>query len=291
MKKRKQPTTTNLAPTAQRNYKDTLFRMIFKDPEALLSLYNAVNDTEYTDPRDLQVVTLENAIYMNMKNDLAFIIDCRMSLYEQQASVNPNMPLRNLIYVAKEYQRMVSQKSMYSSQTVKIPTPYFVVFYNGREEQPERREMRLSEAYEIKVEEPALELKVVQLNICKGHNEKLMRKCPLLLEYATYVNLVQEKSAEMELDDAVEEAVSQCIKDGILAEFLLKNRSEAIAVSIFEYDEEKELALLRAAEREAGVQQGIQTVVSNMIKRGISDEDIIAITECNQDLIDKLRRE
>ena len=91
MKKRKQPTTTNLAPTAQRNYKDTLFRMIFKDPEALLSLYNAVNDTEYTDPRDLQVVTLENAIYMNMKNDLAFIIDCRMSLYEQQASVNPNM--------------------------------------------------------------------------------------------------------------------------------------------------------------------------------------------------------
>ena len=126
-----------------------------------------------------------------------------------------------------------------------------------------------------------------------------MRKCPLLLEYATYVNLVQEKSAEMELDDAVEQAVSQCIKDGILADFLLKNRSEAIAVSIFEYDEEKELALLREAEREAGVQQGIQqgiqqelqTVVSNMIKRGISDEDIIAITECNQDLIDKLRRE
>ena len=113
----------------------------------------------------------------------------------------------------------------------------------------------------------------------------------MLLEYATYVNLVQEKSAEMELDDAVEEAVSQCIKDGILADFLLKNRSEAIAVSIFEYDEEKELALLREAEREAGVQQGIQTVVSNMIKRGISDEDIIAITECNQDLIDKLRRE
>ena len=136
---------------------------------------------------------------------------------------------------------------------------------------------------------------MVQLNICKGHNEKLMRKCPLLLEYATYVNLVQEKSAEMELDDAVEEAVSQCIKDGILADFLLKNRSEAIAVSIFEYDEEKELALLRAAEREAGVQQGIQqgikAVVSNMIKRGMSDEDIIAITECSQDLIDKLRRE
>ena len=130
-----------------------------------------------------------------------------------------------------------------------------------------------------------------------------MRKCPLLLEYATYVNLVQEKSAEMELDDAVEEAVSQCIKDGILADFLLKNRSEAIAVSIFEYDEEKELALLREAEREAGVQQGIQqgimqgirqelqTVVSNMITRGMSDEDIIAITECTQDLIDKLRRE
>ena len=90
--------------TPQRNYKDTLFRMIFRERSALLSLYNAVNETDYSNPEELQIVTLENAIYMNMKNDLAFIVDCRMSLYEQQTTVNPNMPLRNLIYVAKEYQ-------------------------------------------------------------------------------------------------------------------------------------------------------------------------------------------
>ena len=88
---------------SKRNYKDTLFRMIFREPRALLSLYNAVNGTDYRNPEELHVVTLENAIYMNVKNDLAFVVDCRMSLYEQQSTVNPNLPLRDLIYVAKEY--------------------------------------------------------------------------------------------------------------------------------------------------------------------------------------------
>lgn len=88
--------SNNEPSTVKRNYKDTLFRMIFKEPEPLLSLYNAVNATSYQNPEELQIVTLENAIYVNMKNDLAFIIDCRMSLYEQQSSVNPNMPLRDL---------------------------------------------------------------------------------------------------------------------------------------------------------------------------------------------------
>ncbi|MGN0432266.1 MAG: hypothetical protein ACI4EQ_07905 [Lachnospiraceae bacterium] len=120
----------------ERKYKDTLFRMIFREPKELLKLYNAVNGTDYQKPEELQIVTLENAIYMNMKNDLAFIIDCRMSLYEHQRSVNPNMPLRNLFYVAKEYQGMVSSQSLYSSRLVRLPTPYFVVFYNGLTRQP-----------------------------------------------------------------------------------------------------------------------------------------------------------
>lgn len=105
-----------------RNYKDTLFRMIFRNPEALLSLYNAVNGTNYTNLGDLRVVTLENAIYMNMKNDLALIIDGHINLYEHQSSVNTNMPLRDLIYIAEEYQGMVSNNSMYATRLVKLPT-------------------------------------------------------------------------------------------------------------------------------------------------------------------------
>ena len=247
----------------QRNYKDTLFRMIFDNPDKLLQLYNAVNDTDYQNPAELKIVTLENAIYMNVKNDLAFIIDCRMSLYEQQASVNPNMPLRNLFYVSKEYQGMVSQKSLYSSRLIKLPTPHFVVFYNGTPEQPERKKMKLSDSFLTATENPALELTVVQLNIGQGHNRELMAKCPLLEQYSKYVGRVQLYASQMPLAEAVELAVSECIRERILSDFLQKNRAEAIAVSIFEYDEEKELALLRQAEREegweAGRQEGLET--------------------------------
>ena len=243
---------------AKRNYKDTLFRMIFKEPKQLLSLYNAVNDTDYQNSEELQVVTLENAIYMNMKNDLAFIIDCRMSLYEQQASVNPNMPLRDLFYVAKEYQGMVSEESMYSSRLINLPTPNFVVFYNGTTMQPERKIMQLSDSFLTPVENPALELKVLQLNIGAGYNRELMRKCPLLEQYSLYVGKVQQYLLEMPLEEAVERAVDECIREGVMAEILLRNRAEAIAVSIFEYDEEKELALLRKAERAEGREEGLK---------------------------------
>ena len=272
----------NTPRTAERNYKDTLFRMIFREPEELLKLYNAVNGTDYQDPNELEIVTLENAIYMNMKNDLAFIVDCRMSLYEHQGSVNPNMPLRDLFYVAKEYQGMVSRKSLYSSRLVKLPTPYFVVFYNGLAEQPERKEMKLSDSYITPVDDPALELKVIQLNIGLGHNQALMEKCPLLAQYARYVERVQRYATDMSLEEAVERAVDECIHEGILADFLLKNRTEAIAVSIFEYDEEKELALFRAAEREEGREEGIQQglllglcAFINSLKKFCSDPDEI----------------
>lgn len=287
-------------PVAERNYKDTLFRMIFREPEALLSLYNAVNDTDYTSPEKLRVVTLENAIYMSMKNDLAFVVDCRMSLYEQQASVNPNMPLRDLIYVAREYQGMVSSRSLYSMRQVKLPTPYFVVFYNGRERQPERKEMKLSEAYEVPVEEPALELKVLQLNISPGNNRRLMEKCPLLEQYSRYVERVQQYGVRMPLNEAVEHAVKECIREGILSEFLRRNRAEAIEVSIFEYDEERELELLRKEIREIayeegheqGYEQGRKEILTELVcrklRRGMEPEKIAQELEEDEENIRQL---
>ena len=281
---KKDRSEVELSTAAKRNYKDTLFRMIFQERQALLSLYNAVNETDYQNPEELQIVTLENAIYMNMKNDLAFIVDCRMSLYEQQSTVNPNMPLRDLFYVAREYQRIVGNSSLYSSRLVKLPTPYFVVFYNGAQEQPERKEMRLSDAFQTKVDEPALELRVLQLNIGAGHNGELMEKCSLLAQYAEYVSRVQKYAAKMPLAEAVERAVNDCIREGILADFLFRNRAEAIEMSIFEYDEEKELALFRAAEREEGreegrneeLQKGLQVLITTCQELDVSFEETAA---------------
>ena len=238
-------------PLVNRNYKDTVFRMLFSDRKNLLSLYNAVNQRHYTDPEDLEIVTLENAIYMGMKNDLAFIIDTNLYLYEHQSTYNPNMPLRDLFYISSEY-----QKSLYSSSLQKIPAPNFIEFYNGSDPVCDVFEHRLSSAFEHLSGEPKLELIVTVLNINEGHNALLMEHCKTLREYAQYVAKVRKYTADLSLNEAVERAVDECIKENILADFLRKNRAEVISMSIFEYDKEEEEKKLRKAEYEAGVEAG-----------------------------------
>lgn len=115
----------------KRNYKDTVFRMLFNDKENLLSLYNAVNGTVYADVENLEITTLENAVYMNYKNDISFVFDFRLMVYEHQSTLNPNMPLRDLIYVTKVLQGRIRNENLYSKILVRIPAPKFVVFYNG----------------------------------------------------------------------------------------------------------------------------------------------------------------
>lgn len=290
--------TQEKAPV-RRNYKDTLFRMIFREKEQLLSLYNAVNGTQYTNEEELEIVTLENAIYMNMKNDLAFILDVSLNLYEHQSTFSPNMPLRNLFYVSRELQKHVNSDELYRSALVKIPTPRFLVFYNGRKEQPEKRILKLSDSYESPEEEPQLELVVTMLNINSGKNAELMEKCQPLKEYALYVEKVRTYSKQMELAEAVERAVTESIQEGILSEFLLRYRKEAIEMSIFEYNEEEALKYIREDEfrmgKEEGMEQGelskTRTFIRNMLKRGMSEEDICALAECDKALIEEVRNE
>ena len=248
---------------AKRPYKDTIFRMLYHDKENLLSLYNA---------EDLQIVTLENAIYMGMKNDLAFIMDMNLYLYEHQSTYNPNIPLRNLFYIADEYQRLVVQKSLYSTVIQKIPTPRFIVFYNGTKKVDDYNEFRLSSAYENSTDNPDLELRVTMLNVNDGHNLELMEHCRTLKEYAKYVARVRKYVTQnIPLEEAVTRAVDECIEEGILAEFLMKNKAEVIKVSIYEYDKEFEEKKLRNAEYEAGVEAGIElgerSLLENQIRK------------------------
>lgn len=244
--------TTVSEPHAKREYKDTVFRMLFSDKEKLLSLYNAMNDRHYENAEDLKIVTLKNAIYMGMKNDLAFMVDTQICLYEHQSTKNPNMPLRDMFYISLEYQAYVNNKSLYSSTLQKLPTPKFVIFYNGTEDLEECTELRLSDAYENLEGEPNLELRVIVLNVNEGCNRKLMEHCQVLKEYAQYVAKVRRYTAEMELDAAVKRAVEECIAEGILEDFLRENRAEVEMVSILEYDKDFEEKKLREAEYEAG---------------------------------------
>lgn len=255
-------------PAANRQYKDTVFRMLFSEKENLLSLYNAVTGKAYQNADDLKIVTLENAIYMGMKNDLAFMLETNIYLYEHQSTLNPNIPLRDLIYIGIEYQQYVDDKSLYSSRLQKIPAPKFMVFYNGTDAVDDRVELRLSNAYEHLAGEPDLELKVLMLNVNEGHNKELMEQCQTLKEYAIYVARVRKYASAQNLNDAVERAITECIKEGILVDFLRKNRSEVKMVSILEYDKEWEEKKLRKAEYEAGKSDGIEIGKSEGIKIG-----------------------
>ena len=259
MKKRTK-TKTKTQPVVIRNYMDTLFRMLYRNKKRLLSLFNAVNGTQYDNPDDLTITTLEGVLYLGMKNDVSCIIDMMMQLYEHQSTVNPNMPLRNLFYVSDLLQKYIYEEGIdiYSRKQIKIPTPKFVVFYNGDEEQPERKEIRLSKAFSANTGETNMELVVLQININKGQNEELKAACKTLQEYAEFTERAREHRKEMELEDAIRTTIDECIRDGILKDFLLKNKAEVYHMCLYEFDVELHERVLREEEREEGRLEGIR---------------------------------
>lgn len=250
-----------------RNHKDRLFRLLFREKKELLSLYNAMNGTYYKDIEEMTITTLEDAVYIGMKNDVSFVLYDEMMLYEHQSTDNPNIPLRDLFYTAHLYSELIPKKKLYSSKLQKIPEPKFIVFYNGKKQMPERFVYKLSDAYfsaaETEPRIPELELKVLVLNINEGFNEELKEKCRTLREYMIFVGKVRRYLEEMSVNDAVKRVIDECIKEGVLTEFLEKNRAEVLAVSIFEYDEEEHMETVREEgkeeEREAGIKILVET--------------------------------
>ena len=166
-----------------------------------------------------------------------------------------------------------------------------MVFYNGTDAVDDRVELRLSNAYEHLAGEPDLELKVLMLNVNEGHNKELMEQCQTLKEYGIYVARVRKYTSEMNLNDAVARAIDECIKEGILVEFLRKNCSEVKMVSILEYDKEWEEKKLRKAEYEAGKTEGITEVIQNMYRLGYSTEKIAEATDKTIEEVEKVCKE
>ena len=155
------------AADTKRTYKDSLFRMIFQDRAALLSLYNAINGSHYEDLQGLKITTLEDVIYLGWKNDVSFLIQDVLNLYEHQSTWNPNMPLRGLFYISSLYQGYVKENDLdlYSSALLKLPVPRCIVFYNGTHQEPDQMELRLSDSFIKKEEDPCIECTVLILNI------------------------------------------------------------------------------------------------------------------------------
>ncbi len=253
-----------------REFKDSIFRRIFQEPDELLSLYNAVCQTNYSDSSQLQITTLENAIYMNIKNDIGFIFQNRLNMFEHQSTRNPNMPLRMLYYVADTYQAILTGMSIYGSKRLQIPAPRFVVFYNGTAEAPAEQKIHLSELYVPSVEQPELDLTVTVLNINSGYNKSMKSVCKKLNEYCEYVELVRRYQKDMPIKEAVNSAVDYCIENNILSDFLRRNKEEAIMINLYEYDEELHMKTIREEGVEEGIEKGIEKGINSdrqMIRR------------------------
>ena len=231
-----------------REYRSSVFTLLFSDRQKLLELSNAVNGTDYTDAEDIEINTLSDengifsGIFLKIKNDISFLHGAYLGLYEHQSTVCGNMPLRMLLYIAELFKDMYERKLLYRKKAIELPVPQFYVFYNGSEEMADREEYDLSDQYKLPVEEPALELKVIVLNINAGRNRELMEKCKELREYSEFVHRTNEALRDKKNSTGKQEAMGQvidgCIRDGILQDFLSENRRRVLMSSILEYDEQ-----------------------------------------------------
>ena len=264
-------TTTTAELTVNRTYKSTVFTMLYADKSNLLDLYNAMAGTHYTDPELLEINTLENAIYMTIKNDVSFLIDGQLSLYEHQSTINPNIPLRFLFYISHLYSRITKDANLYGTAIVPIPAPEFVVFYNGKEQMPERKIAKLSHMFTLKNRSVKLDLEVTILNITGENNRELKAVCRTLREYAIYTDKIRQYTEEMSLEEAVDRAIRECIHEDVLREFLENHRMEARAMSIFEYDQEKHMRQEREAAWKAGMEEGRRSGMEEGRRSGIEE--------------------
>ncbi|MCI9535304.1 MAG: hypothetical protein HFG53_10995 [Lachnospiraceae bacterium] len=263
-----------------RKHKDRLFTFLFgkKGNKAwTLSLYNAVNNTHYTDPDIIEFTTMEDAVYMGMKNDISFILCHVMNVYEQQSTYNRNMPVRQLMYAAKLYDKYIQQKklNLYGKKLVRLPVPKLVAFYNGTEGENDQI-LKLSDAF-IQAGNPAqadIEAKVRMVNINYGKNESLLSSCRPLEEYAWLVWQIRENQRTMGIEDAVDKAIQDMPENFEIQEFLIGHRAEVKDLCITEYNEAETMQMIREEGREEGREQGREQGMMELLATQVRTGDI-----------------
>lgn len=285
-----------------RKHKDRLFRYLFNDKKYLLDLYNALHGSHYMDPEALEVVTMEDVIFMKMKNDLSFMIDSRLNLYEHQSSWNPNMPLRGLFYFSQQYEGMlgVEDADVYGRKRIELPTPEYIVFYNGSDMTEERKRLYLSDSFSMGHSSGCLECICEVININRGHNRELMEKCHRLWEYSEFVSEVKANiRAGMKRQEAIQSAIDCCIERDILTDILRTEKSEVLhMIFLTEYDERKHLKDTyeegkedgRKEGREEGREDKLVEMIHKKQVKGKSPEVIAAELEEDLETIHKLLR-
>jgi len=277
---------------ANAKYKDSVFSFLFSDPDVLRELYSALEGIALPPDMPISVNTLSDVLYMDRINDISFTVDNRLVvLIEHQSTVNPNMPLRLLIYIARIYEKTASRKKLYQTALEKIPVPEFIVLYNGAGPYPDQKELRLSEAFKdaaglkgAALAGPALELVVRVYNINKGHNAELAQKSSTLGGYSAFVGKVRENRESMPLEEAIRAAIKYCMEHDILKTFLETNSSEVFNMLLSEWNIED----AKVAWQEESREEERLIIARNALAKGSSIEFIREITGLDIDTIESL---
>lgn len=275
----------NYRSNGNREYKSDVISMMLQIPEYALDVYNAMNDSAYTDPDMIQIMRLENGISLSVRNDASFFISNYLNLYEHQSTYSPNAPLRFLIYLTNLLKKLIGKRDLYGRKRVQIATPHFAVFYNGTEKRPEKEVLKLSDAFINRTDTPEIELTVTVYNINPNNNTHLLEKSEVLRSYMIFVNRVRENlehqkkiaqnapeydeaAYEEELEVAINEAIDYCVKHHIMEEFFRENRSEVTKSMVLDYTWERREELIRAEEYEDGKREGLEIGRAEGEKRG-----------------------
>ena len=257
--------------TINRSYKDRLFKIIFEDKKELLSLYNALTGKNYQNPDELEINTIDDVIYMHLKNDMSFILDDWQNLFEQQSTFNPNQPLRGFFYFADLYKVKYFGKKIYSTRLLKIPTPQYIVFYNGTTNMPDKKELRLSDAFQQPTTQPDIEVVAHMLNINYGHNKELMERCQKLKEYAQFIDIIRHylrENKQWSNEQAISKAIDDCIQNNILRDILQKERLRVMASILSEFDEVGYKEMIRQEAYEYAYEEAYEEGVEYGVKYG-----------------------
>jgi len=249
--------------SANREYKNSVFTKLFGEVDTLLELYNALSGSNYSTGTKIDINTLDDVLFMDMMNDISFTVDDKVVvLIEHQSTINNNLPLRFLLYIARVYEKIIDKKAVYRQKLMKIPAPEFIVLYNGKSDYPDEKELRLSDAFK---EMPgrhdkyeSLDLKVRVLNINAGHNEAIVSKSKSLHGYVLFIRKVRESVDKgLELTVAVADAVEYCQDNHILQPFLANHASEVMNMLTTEFKMEDAIEVWKEEGREEGLAVGL----------------------------------
>ena len=283
-----------------REHKDSLFVDLFYQDETakknLLSLYNALHDTNYEDETIIRKVKIDDVLYKNFKNDISCEVNGLVLVFgEHQSTINRNMPLRCLMYVGRAYEQLVDSKARYRTTLVKIPTPEFYTFYNGKKEQPLERVLSLSDAFMNPARENSVELKVKVININSDKAHGILDKCGILKEYSQFISTVRKYSYE---ESAIKKAIKECIEQGILADYLKRKGSEVENMLIAEYSYEEDIQVKQEEARQEGIWQGrregitLSADIFQMVKKqpDLTDVQIAESLGCSVEDVESTRK-